>query len=161
MDTCITKDEKGTYHWIGTIHGQCSKKTGRIVYSVMGGLCILFIGMALVINPDMIWATLLSSLGILAIVTIVAVPYLRAMKGRKQSYEMNEKYVRYVGYGKEDAVFSYESIRKVRVYTSRNMLEVKGAIVSAPFFVPQEGFDFVKGYILQRLPNHAEILYEQ
>ena len=161
MDTCITKDEKGTYHWIGTIDGQCSEKTGRIVYSVMGGLCILFIGMALIINPDMIWATLLSSLGILAIVTIVAVPYLRAMTGRKQSYEMNEKYIRYVGYGKEDAVFSYEDIRKVHVYTSRNMLEVKGAIVSAPFFVPQEDFDFVKGYILQRLPNHAEILYEQ
>ena len=160
INTSITRDERGTYHWSGTIDSESDKKVYRIIFGVNGGLCILFIVMCLMINPDMLLVTLLTCLGVLAIVTVITVPLMRASRGRKQAYEMNDEYVRYVGYGKEDTYFAYKDIRKVRVYNSRNMLEVKGLIVSAPIFVPHEDFGFVRDYILRRIPGNTKVIYE-
>lgn len=160
MNSGITRDEKGTYHWVGVIDSQYDGKVLWIIYGSTGGLCAVFLVMALVSFPEMLRAVVLSCLAVLAVVSVITLPLMRASRGREQKYEMNDEYVRYVGYGKEDAVFSYEKIRKVHVYNSRNMLEVKGLIVSAPFFVPHEYFGFVRDYILRRLPGDAEVTYE-
>ena len=160
METRITRDERGTYHWLGTIDRESDKKTIRIIYGVIGGLCILFILMALAVNADMLGVTILTCLGVMAVVTAVALPLMRLSRGRQQPYEMNDEYVRYVGYGREDARFRYEDIRKVRVCSSRNMLEVKGLIVTAPIFVPHEDFGFVRDYILRRLPGNTKVEYD-
>ncbi len=156
----ITRDGQGTYHWAGTIDEQCDKKTIRIIYGAMGGTCIVFIVMALMVNAEMLGVTLLTCLGVMAIVTAVTVPLMRASKGRQQKYEMNDEYVRYVGYGREDTRFAYKDIRKIHVYNARNMIEVKGIVVSAPFFVPHEDFGFVRDYILRRIPGNTEVIYE-
>ena len=160
METRITRDERGTYRWLGTIDRESDKKTIRIIYGVIGGLCILFILMALAVNADMLGVTILTCLGVMAVVTAVALPLMRLSRGRQQPYEMNDEYVRYVGYGREDARFRYEDIRKVRVCSSRNMLEVKGLIVTAPIFVPHEDFGFVRDYILRRLPGNTKVEYD-
>ena len=156
----MVRDEHGTYHWVGTIDEQCDKKTIRIIYGAMGGTCVAFILMALVINAEMLGVTLLTCLGVMAIVTAVTVPLMRASKGRQQKYEMNDEYVRYVGYGREDSRFAYNDIRKVHVYNARNMIEVKGLVISAPFFVPHENFGFVRDYILRRIAGNTEMIYE-
>ena len=160
METGITRDEKGTYRWSGTIDGETDRKTLRIIYGAMGGMCVLFIIMALVINREMLGVTLLACLGVMVVVTAITVPLMRASRGRKQPYEMNDEYVRYVGYGREDACFFYEKIRAVHVYNSRDMLEVKGLVVSAPVFVPHEDFGFVRDYILRRLPGSTKVEYD-
>ena len=116
--------------------------------------------MALIINAEMLKVTLLTCLGVMAVVTAVVIPIMRISKGRQQPYEMNDEYVRYVGYGKEDACFRYKDIRRVKVFNSRNMLEVSGLIVSAPIFVPHEGFGFVRDYILRRLPGNTKVEYD-
>ena len=160
MNTGIERDENGTYHWTAAIDGEYDRKIIRIVFGAIGGLCVLFTVYALVKYPDMFLTTLLSCLGVLAVVSAVALPLMRLSRGRQQKYEMNEEYVRFVGYGRSDSYFRYKGIRRVRVDRARNLIHIRGIAVSAPFFVPPEGFEFVRNYILSRLPDSAKVSYE-
>ena len=161
MNTGIERDENGTYHWTAAIDGEYDRKIIRIVFGAIGGLCVLFTVYALVKYPDMFLTTLLSCLGVLAVVSAVALPLMRLSRGRQQKYEMNEEYVRFVGYGRSDSYFRYKGIRGVRVNRARNLIHIRGIAVSAPFFVPPEGFEFVRNYILSRLPDSAKVSYEE
>ena len=161
MNTGIERDENGTYHWTAAIDGEYDRKIIRIVFGAIGGLCVLFTVYALVKYPDMFLTTLLSCLGVLAVVSAVALPLMRLSRGRQQKYEMNEEYVRFVGYGRSDSYFRYKGIRRVRVNRERNLIHIRGIAVSAPFFVPPEGFEFVRNYILSRLPDSAKVSYEE
>ena len=161
MNTGIERDENGTYHWTAAIDGEYDRKIIRIVFGAIGGLCVLFTVYALVKYPDMFLTTLLSCLGVLAVVSAVALPLMRLSRGRQQKYEMNEEYVRFVGSGRSDSYFHYKGIRRVRVNRARNLIHIRGIAVSAPFFVPPEGFEFVRNYILSRLPDSAKVSYEE
>ena len=161
MNTGIERDENGTYHWTAAIDGEYDRKIIRIVFGAIGGLCVLFTVYALVKYPDMFLTTLLSCLGVLAVVSAVALPLMRLSRGRQQKYEMNEEYVRFVGSGRSDSYFRYKGIRRVRVNRARNLIHISGIAVSAPFFVPPEGFEFVRNYILSRLPDSAKVSYEE
>ena len=161
MNTGIERDENGTYHWVAAIDGEYDRKIIRIVFGAIGGLCVLFTVYALVKYPDMFLTTLLSCLGVLAVVSAVALPLMRLSRGRQQKYEMNEEYVRFVGYGRSDSYFRYKGIRRVRVNRARNLIHIRGIAVSAPFFVPPEGFEFVRNYIVSRLPDSAKVSYEE
>jgi hypothetical protein len=61
--------------------------------------------MALIVNPEMLLITFLSDLGIMAVVSLITIPYMKATKGRQQAYEMNDEFIHYVGHGKEDTYF--------------------------------------------------------
>ena len=161
MNTGIERDENGTYHWTAAIDGEYDRKIIRIVFGAIGGLCILLTVYALIKYPDMFLTTLLVCLGVLAVVSAVALPLMRLSRGRQQKYEMNEEYVRFVGYGRSDSYFHYKGIRRVRVNRARNLIHIRGIAVSAPFFVPPEGFEFVRKYILSRLPDSAKVSYEE
>ena len=161
MNTGIERDENGTYHWTAAIDGEYDRKIIRIVFGAIGGLCVLFTVYALVKYPDMFLTTLLSCLGVLAVVSAVALPLMRLSRGRQQKYEMNEEYVRFVGFGRSDSYFHYKGIRRVRVNRARNLIHIRGIAVSAPFFVPPESFEFVRNYILSRLPDSAKVSYEE
>ena len=161
MNTGIERDENGTYRWTAAIDGEYDRKIIRIVFGAIGGLCVLFTVYALVKYPDMFLTTLLSCLGVLAVVSAVALPLMRLSRGRQQKYEMNEEYVRFVGYGRSDSYFRYKGIRRVRVSRPRNLIHIRGIAVSAPFFVPPEGFEFVRNYIVSRLPDSAKVSYEE
>ena len=161
MNTGIERDENGTYHWTAAIDGEYDRKIIRIVFGAIGGLCVLFTVYALVKYPDMFLTALLSCLGVLAVVSAVALPLMRLSRGRQQKYEMNEEYVRFVGYGRSDSYFRYKGIRRVRVNRARNLIHIRGIAVSAPFFVPPEGFEFVRNYIVSRLPDSAKVSYEE
>ena len=161
MNTGIERDENGTYHWVAAIDGEYDRKIIKIVFGAIGGLCVLFTVYALVKYPDMFLTTLLSCLGVLAVVSAVALPLMRLSRGRQQKYEMNEEYVRFVGYGRSDSYFHYKGIRRVRVNRARNLIHIRGIAVSAPFFVPPESFEFVRNYIVSRLPDRAKVSYEE
>lgn len=161
MNTGIERDENGTYHWTAAIDGEYDRKIIRIVFGAIGGLCVLFTVYALVKYPDMFLTTLLSCLGVLAVISAVALPLMRLSRGRQQKYEMNEEYVRFVGFGRSDSYFHYKGIRRVRVNRARNLIHIRGIAVSAPFFVPPESFEFVRNYILSRLPDSAKVSYEE
>ena len=100
-----------------------------------------------------------TSLGIMAIVGGVCWLFNRDAGNRKQAYTMTEDCIIF-GVGKAANPFFYSSIRKAVVYTSRNMIELYTSIGSGPVFVDHNDFGFVRDYIVRRLPEKAEVVYE-
>ena len=47
----MIEQENGTYRWTGTVDEEFDKKVYTIVFGVMGGMCVFFLVMALVVNP--------------------------------------------------------------------------------------------------------------
>ncbi len=156
VENHITQDEFGIYHWTGTIDRGYEDKTFKITFSVCGGICALLILMSLFIGGEVSGIVLLSSLGVMAVCGGVCWLFNRNAGNRKQSYIMNEEYV---GFHQRRyyAPITFNSVRKAVIYESRNMIELFQAIGSGPVFVPPEDFPFVKEFIIQRLPQTADI----
>ena len=158
MDSQIREDEYGTYHWTGVIDRGYEDKTFKIAFGVCGGICALLILMSFFLDGEVIVITLLSSVGVMAVCGGVCWLFNRTAGTRKQSYIMNEDCVAF-HQRRYDAPFTFRSIRRAVVYQSRNMIELFQATGSGPVFVPQEDFPFVTDFILQRLPETAEVKY--
>ena len=159
MNTRITRDEHGAYHWVGTVDIGYEHNTFKIVGGVCGGMCILFIIMSLVMGGDMLGVTLLTCLGVMAIVIGVCWFFNRDAGSRPQRYIMTEDSIIFC-VGRTDNPFSFRSIKKAVVYTSRNMIELYQIAGSGPVFVPHEDFGFVRDYILRRIPDTTKVVYE-
>ena len=155
----LERDEQGTYYWTGIIDRQYDRKIYKIMFGWIGGVLLFFVGVCIYLNPAALSIVLPIFLGIMALVVLVTVVMVRLTGGGFQDYEMNEEYVHYVSASpKADTYFRYKDIRLVRVYPARNMMEIKGIIVGAPFFVPPEDFRFVRNYILQRVPDYVKVV---
>ena len=158
MDSQIRRDENGAYYWTGVIDRGYEDKTFKIAFGVCGGICALLILMSLFLGGEVIGVTILSSLGVMAVCGGVCWLFNRNAGNRKQSYIMNEEYV---GFHQRRyyAPFPFRSIRKAVIYESRNMIELFQTVGAGPVFASHEDFPFVKDYILQRLPETAEVEY--
>ena len=158
VESHITKDEFGIYHWTGTIDRGYEDKTFKIAFSVCGGICALLILMSLIISKEIIGVVLLSSLGVMAVCGGVCWLFNRNAGNRKQRYIMNEEYV---GFHQRRyySPITFRSVKKAVIYESRNMIELFQAVGSGPVFVPREDFPFVKDFIILRLPETADVEY--
>ena len=159
MSSGITQDERGVYHWSSTIDLGYENKAFKIAFGVVGGICVMLIIMSLMLGGDMIGVVLLSCLGALAVTGGVCWLFSRNAGNRKQSYIMTEKSVQF-HQRRYYAPFTFRSIKKAVVYESRDMIELYQAVGSGPVFVLHEDFPFVRDFILERLPDTAEVLYE-
>ncbi len=158
MGSQIRRDEHGTYHWTGVVDRGYENKTFKIAFGVCGGICAMLILMSFILGGEVIWITLLSSLGVMAVCGGVCWLFNRNAGNRRQSYIMNEEYV---GFHQRRyyAPLPFRSIKRAVVYESRDMIELFQAVGSGPVFVPHEDFAFVKDFVLQRLPETAEVEY--
>lgn len=150
--------QNGRYEWSGIVDTGYEHKTFKIVFGVCGGLCIVFI-MALVLGGDMLGVVLLSDLGVMAVCGLMCFLFNLNAGNRKQAYTMTEDCIIF-GVGRTQNPFFYKSIRKAVVYTGRNMIELYTLVGSGPVFVDHHDFGFVRDYILQRLPESAEVVYD-
>ncbi len=155
----MTIKENGTYQWNGTVDVSYEQKTFRILFTVIGAVCILFILIGFVMARDVLGVILLSCLGIMAIVGGVCFLFNLNAGNRKQAYTMTEDCIIF-GVGKAANPFFYKSIRKAVVFTGRNMIELYTLVGSGPVFVDHNDFGFVRDYILRRLPETTEVVYE-
>lgn len=151
--------ENGRYQWNGIIDVGYEHKVFKILFVAIGAVCALFITMGIVMGEGLIKVMLPTSLGIMAIVGGVCWLFNRNAGNRKQAYTMTEDCIIF-GVGKAANPFFYSSIRKAVVYTSRNMIELYTSIGSGPVFVDHNDFGFVRDYIVRRLPEKAEVVYE-
>ena len=155
----MTIKENGTYQWNGTVDVSYEQKTFRILFTVIGAVCILFILIGFVMARDVLGVILLSCLGVMAIVGGVYFLFNLNAGNRKQAYTMTEDCIIF-GVGKAANPFFYKSIRKAVVFTGRNMIELYTLVGSGPVFVDHNDFGFVRDYILRRLPETTEVVYE-
>ena len=63
--------ENGTYRWNGAVDVSYEHKVFKIMFIVIGAVCILFIIVGLLMGGEMLVPILLSCLGVMAIVGIV------------------------------------------------------------------------------------------
>ena len=155
----IARDENGAYSWIGTVDVPYEHKTFRIVFGVCGGICLFYVLAALFFAPELLGLALQIFLVVAAICGGVCFLFNRNAGKRKQAYTMTEDCVIF-GAGKAANPFFFKSIRKVVVFTNRNMIELYTPLGSGPVFVPHEDFGFIRDTILRRLPDTAEVIYE-
>ena len=155
----ITQDENGTFRWNGTVDVSYEHKTFKILFTVIGSLCFVFIIMGFVMGDGIRDVMVLTSLGIMAIVGVVCFLFNLNAGNRRQAYTMTEDCIIF-GAGRAQNPFFYKSIRKAVVYMSRNMIELYTTVGSGPVFVDHEDFGFVRDYILKRLPESAKVVWE-
>ena len=155
----IEKDQHGFYHWYGTVDAGYEKKTFRIAFGVCGGMCLMFIVMSLFMGGEVLGVTLLSCLGVMAVCFGVCFLFNLNAGNRRQGYRMNEDCVIF-GRGRSTAPFFFKSIRKAVVFPSRHMIELYPPVGSGPVFAPPEDYEFVRDFILERLPDTAEVITE-
>ena len=158
MDSRIWIGEHGAYYWTAVIDRGYEYKTFKILFGVCGGICALLILMSLFLGGEAVGITLLSSLGVMAVCGSVCWLFNRNAGHRKQRYSMSEESVGFYR-RRYYAPFPFRSIRKAVVYESRDMIELFQTVGSGPVFVPHEDFQFVKEFILQRLPETAVVEY--
>ena len=70
---------------------------------------------------------------------------------------MNDEYVK-PGYGKSSIYSEFKKIKKMIV--TPGYIELIGNLTTNRIYVPAEDMDFVRSYIMQRLPADAEITNE-
>ena len=155
----IARDENGAYSWNGTVDVPYEHKTFKIVFGVCGGICLFFVLAALFLEPDLLGLMLQIFLVVAAICGGVCYLFNRNAGKRGQAYTMTEDCVIF-GVGKAANPFFFKSIRKAVVFTNRNMIELYTPLGSGPVFVPHEDFGFVRDYIIRRLPETAEVIYD-
>ena len=159
MTTQSAKDEYGAYRWNGVIDVGYEHKTFKIVFGVCGGICAMFVVMSLIMGGEMLKVTLLSCIGAMAVAGGTCWLYKQNAGKRVQGYMMTEEVIS-LKQRRYWAPFSFQSIKKAVIYPSRDMIELYQIARSAPIFVPHEDFEFVKDFILERIPETAEVKYE-
>ncbi len=157
MDS-ILKDDHGVYRWNGVIDKRYEHKTFGIVFGVCGGICIMFVIMGIMLGGGLLGIMLLTAIGVMAVCGAVCWLFNLNAGKRKQGYLMTEVGVS-LKQRRSYSPLTFRSIRKAVIYPSRDMIELYQIAGSAPVFVPHDDFDFVKDYILRRLPETAEIVY--
>ena len=159
MKISMTADEHGVYRWRGIVDRDYEHKAFKIAFGVCGGICALLIIMGLMLDTELFGFMLLISLAVMGVVGGVCWLYNKVAGTRPQGYRMSEKSIDFKQ-RRYYAPFSFRSIRKAVVCPSRNMIELYQAVGSGAVFVPPEEFEFVRDFILQRLPDTAEVSYE-
>ena len=74
-----------------------------------------------------------------------------------ESYEMTEEFVK-SGYGKSSVYFDFKKVKALIL--SGKYIELHGKTKRMRIYIPEEDFDFVRGYIQSRVPMECEIRYE-
>ena len=103
-----------------------------------------------------IWVPLIP----IAVILVIALPLLflqYTASDPHEQYLMNDEYVK-SGYGKSSIYSEYKKIKKMIV--TSGYIELIGNFSTNRIYVPAEDMDFVRSYIMQRLPADAEITNE-
>ena len=106
------------------------------------------------------WTNLLIVAGcdaVFLLITFVVFKLALSAEDPHESYEMSDIYVK-SGYGRSSVYFDFDKA-KAAVFTPK-YIELQNGIKKLRVFVPEEDYDFVKRYIMNRLTGECEIRYE-
>lgn len=157
----ITKQPDGSYKWSCGIDKEFHKK------SVRTGIwaCVIIVAFVLIIyavipvmhgSQDANWWIPLLVIGV---VLAIALPlfYLQSTaEDPHEQYEMTEKYVK-SGYGKGSIYTDFKKV-KALVITAK-FIELTGENRTNRIYILENDMDFVRQFILDRIPEDADIRY--
>ena len=157
----ITKNSYGMYTW------SCSMDVGYYRKGMWMGIkaCLGIAAFILVFGVIMAvqykdWTNFLIMAGsdaVFLLITFVVFKLALSAEDPDESYEMSDIYVK-SGYGRSSVYFDFDKA-KAAVFTPK-YIELQNGIKKLRVFVPEEDYDFVKRYIMNRLTGECEIRYE-
>ena len=154
----INKDPNGCYHWNCSIEREFHRKSGR--QGIWGVLiiCAVVVIVFLIATQggDLLndfWIPVLVISVIVAITLPLIILWYSAPDPHEQ-YSMTEDYVK-SGYG-QGAIFS-EFKKTNEVMITQKYIELVGKYRNNRIYAPEEDMDFVKDFILERLPDDVVI----
>ena len=161
MNNRITQEPDGSFRWNCPIDTDYHRKSGREGLFGVLFLCafVFFIFLAVSHGTDLredIWIPL----SVIGVILVIALPLLflwNSAGAPHEQYVMTEDYVK-SGYGKA-SIYSEFKKTKEAVVTAK-YIEMDGNFRNNRIYVPSEDMEFVREYILKRLPDDAVIRHK-
>ena len=154
----MSQGPDGSYHWDCSIDIEYHRKTGRKGLLGILVLCAFVFVLFLAISHgedfrNDIWIPLL----VIGVILVIALPLIflwNSAGDPHERYEMTEEYVK-SGYGKSSIYSQFRKIKEVLV--TPRYIEMSGDCKTNRIYVPAEDMDFVREFILERIPDDALI----
>ena len=153
----VEKQPDGSYHWSCSIDKEFHMRSVRAGYF---GLAFV-IGFVLLLGAFLTFSGKDNDFALVlipaAVVLITALPLLILSGNAKdphQRYDMNEEYVK-SGYGQAARFTYFKQAKEVTV--AGNYIEFAGKFRNNRIYIPREDMEFVKEFILSRIPEDAVI----
>lgn len=153
----ITQESNGSYHWDCSIDTEYHKESGRkglwgVLFLCVFVLVAFFIATGGGGGLGDLWIPLL----VIGVILVIAVPLLLMWNSAgdpHEQYEMTEEYVK-SGYSKSAIYSEYKKTEEV-VFTDK-YIEMCGKYGRNRIYVPEEDMEFVREFILKRLPEGVQ-----
>lgn len=158
----VTLRENGTYIWSAELDMESEKKNyrmgGRIC--LITALVMLLIG-ALVSIITHIGQVFLYFAGFALITVLITFGVVNGQESMGQlrcTYRLMDELIA-TGKGRRTALFEFKKAKVMII--GKRYVELQGRFEAFRAYIPEEDFNFVRGYIQGRVPMECEIRYEE
>ncbi len=154
--------QNNTYYWFCSIEPEYYRSKLRPGLYACGGIAvfILVFGGVMAYMFDDVTSFFIVAACAVVYMLITALVFGLAMSAKdpRESYEMTDTNIK-TGSGRSSEYFDFKKIRQITF--TRKYIEIKGKVRRMRIYTPtEEELDFVRGYIMNRLPGDVEMKYE-
>lgn len=156
----IRQGSDGKYQWNCSIDRDYHRRTGLKGLIGILGLCAFVFILFLFVSHGSIKDDLWIPLVVIGVILLISLPLIfmwNSAGDPHEQYEMTEDYVR-SGYGKAAIYSEFKKINEAVV--TEKYIEMIGKFQNNRIYVPAEDMDFVRDFILKRLPEEALIRHQ-
>lgn len=157
----ISQQPDGTYTWTCSIEADYYRNSMRPgLYACIGIAVFLLIFGGVISYSDRDLKSFLivaGCTGVFLLITFAVFGLAFSAKDPQESYEMGEDFVK-SGYGKSSVWFDFRKVKTIVL--GKKYLELQGKTKRMRIYVPEEDYDFVRGFIQGRVPMECDVRYE-
>ena len=153
----VQLQEDGVYRWNCRIDKKYEQRIYRITMIACGiiAVFVLAFGIALSMMSGSIgdFGIVAGCVAVFLLITVAVCWFMdKVSSDPHEIYEMTEEYVQ-TGSGRSKEYFTLKKTKKLLV--TEKYIELKGDVRSMRLYVPQDDLEFVRGYIMNRVPPEA------
>ena len=157
----LAKTEDGSYTWTSSIDVDYYRKSVGVGFKYCIGMAVfllVFGGAASYHYKSWtsFWAVT-GSVGVFLLITCLVFGLTLLAVDPQDTYVLTETYVK-TGSGKSSAYFTFKNAKTA--ICTRKYVELQGKLAKMRVYAPEEDFDFVRSFIMNRIPGDCEIRYE-
>ena len=156
----ITKQPDGSYTWSCSIEVDYFRRNMGLGFKAcIGNAVFMLLYGAWLSFPHKDWTTMLivaGCVGVFLLITFLVFGLTLLASDPQEGYMMTDTYVK-SGSGKSSVYFDYSKARTA-VFT-RKYIELQGRVKKIRVYFPEEDRDFVKSFIMSRLPWDCQKRY--
>ena len=157
----ISQQQDGTYTWSCPIEAEYhrdSMRPGLYACIAIAVFLLAFGGMlAYSFHDPEYFLIVAGCAAIFLVISILFFGLAFSAEDPHESYQMTDEYVE-SGYGKASVIFAFR--KADTIVLGKRYIELCGKSKRMRVYVPEEDFDFVRGYMQSRVPIECEIRYE-